>query len=345
MKKLIILFGGAGFIGSHICEYFGLKENTDIVSIDFGKNFDGEQNKFKYYEYGINIVGTDLSNPITWDIKKETGLELCDYNNIHIYHLASPVGVQNHTEPTFYKAMAITQNIVRFIKNKIIPVIIEYKIELSINYFSTSELYGNISYKDLQTNRPNINLSKFYDIDLHCGGFRSDYIYQKYLSEELMMELKQYNLKIYRLFNIVGKFQDPTKGVFSRFIDNILTGKKSLVSDSTRCYTPIKILLDILNTDQSGYIPSLQGYSIIKDIYYPEMATTLRGEELYLYLFGYIKRNYPKLILNFDYEVTVFPNEIATRGNSNTMSYSDFCIIFGSTIDSIIDLKKGIQKE
>lgn len=188
-------------------------------------------------------------------------------------------------------------------------------------------------------------MSKFYDNSLHCGGFRSDYIYQKYLSEELMMELKQYNLKIYRLFNIVGKFQDPTKGVFSKFIDNILTGKKSLVSDSTRCYTPIKILLDILKIDQSERTPSPQGYGIIKDIYYPEMATTLTGEELYLYLFGYIKRNYPKLDLNLDYEVTTFPNEIARRGNSTTMSYSDFCRIFGSTIDSIINLKEGIYKE
>ena len=188
-------------------------------------------------------------------------------------------------------------------------------------------------------------MSKFYDNSLHCGGFRSDYIYQKYLSEELMMELKQYNLKIYRLFNIVGKFQDPTKGVFSKFIDNILTGKKSLVSDSTRCYTPIKILLDILKIDRSERTPSPQGYGIIKDIYYPEMATTLTGEELYLYLFGYIKRNYPKLDLNLDYEVTTFPNEIARRGNSTTMSYSDFCRIFGSTIDSIINLKEGIYKE
>lgn len=342
-RTLMFLIGGAGFIGKHIIEVFNHDEKIDIVVIDKEEQIE-DLKKTELVNDRSKLISLDLNDSsLSKAIDERTGpqnglINFENYKDVNIFHLASPVGVVNHNVSTFYDAMDINQNVFIFAR----WLIHETDANLRFWYTSSSELYGNIgNIDDNKMYTANIKLNTFYDINQKSGGFRSDYIYQKILAEELFSQLNDiYTVKIMRLFNIVGKHQDPSKGVFNKFIKDIVDDKQVVCSKSIRCYTKVSILMDYIRNN----LNSISNDVCKTDIVSKDFETSLTSEELYIYLFtllnGKYMSNAPRTL---NYKINNLPEEITIRGRRDTLSYSEFCREFSFTVDLIVT-KMCLQK-
>lgn len=344
MKKLYIMFGGNGFIGSSIYNNF-LNKNTSFIIID--KYID--LSKFIHLEF-LNqecIKKIDLSTKNSknlFEIKEYliNQINNFDYNDleIHFMHFASTVGVQQNLQSNFDAEIRITQNISIIIKNIIKEI--KFKndnIKFKIWYTSTSELYGeNCNLIDQTENKENLkDLSSLYTPEF---SERSHYIYQKQLSEQILKQLilelnknyKNIYLEILVLFNVVGPGQDPRRGVFNKFILNILKGKECKVSDSIRRYIPIDMVINHIEISENS--------EIIKISYLTGNGSeyvTCSGKLLYLYIRNTLINFYPKNknILNSsctDIIDTSNLKEIQNRFDLHLIDNERFTEIYGDLI-------------
>lgn len=371
VKNLYVLFGGTGFIGTNIFNRL-VHPDTYFLVID-------RESKIKYIDnlpaelkahitpYHQHLDFTDssgfkylqiaISNFITSTITKEDPSDKFGWN-ITFVHLASTVGVTNNISGNFGAELRITQNIIHSIK-EILNEYSDWFERVNICYTSTSELFGENSHKY----HKNLNLEQQEDlIDLTClyspkYSERSEYIYQKYIGEKLFKNLgNQLNefcsnthIFILRLFNIIGPFQDTDKGVFSRFVVNIIRGKGSWCSKSIRRYVPIEAVTDFFNP----YNKSLFGITSkgITSVMFTghEKLFCGTGEQLYLYIEAYIKRKYPNckgLIKSF-YEVDDLsdkngidqPKEIFKRFEPRIVTDDEFEQYYGPFIEAIIRMQ------
>lgn len=199
LHKRVLVTGGAGFLGSFICERL-LQDGCDVICCD---NF--------YTGTKRNIVHL-LSNPsfevIRHDITFPLYLEVDE-----IYNLAcpaSPVHYQNDPVQTTKVNVHGAINMLGLAK----------RVKAQILQASTSEVYGDPSVHP-QTEK--------YWGNVNCAGPRSCYDEGKRCAETLFFDYyRQHKLhiRVVRIFNTYGPRMHPNDGrVVSNFIMQALTGK------------------------------------------------------------------------------------------------------------------------
>jgi UDP-glucuronate decarboxylase len=198
MIKRILITGGAGFLGSHLCERL-LNEDNDIVCLD------------NFYTGNKDNITPFLANPhfelIRHDIINPVYLEVDE-----IYNLACPAS------PVHYQL-----NPIKTIKANVIGVInvlgIAKRAKAKILQASTSEIYG-----DPEMHPQN----EAYWGRVNPIGIRSCYDEGKRAAECLMMDYRRQNgvnTKIVRIFNTYGPRMAINDGrVVSNFIIQALQG-------------------------------------------------------------------------------------------------------------------------
>ena len=198
MIKRILITGGAGFLGSHLCERL-LNEDNDIVCLD------------NFYTGNKDNITDFLANPhfelIRHDIINPVYLEVDE-----IYNLACPAS------PMHYQL-----NPIKTIKANVIGVInvlgIAKRAKAKILQASTSEVYG-----DPEMHPQN----ESYWGRVNPIGIRSCYDEGKRAAECLMMDYRRQNgvnTKIVRIFNTYGPRMAIKDGrVVSNFIIQALQG-------------------------------------------------------------------------------------------------------------------------
>jgi len=229
LKKRILVTGGAGFLGSHLCERL-LDEGNDLICVD---NF--------YTGSKRNIVHL-LDNPyfemIRHDITFPLYLEVDE-----IYNLAcpaSPIHYQNDPVQTTKVNVHGSINMLGLAK----------RIKARILQASTSEVYGDPSVHPQPEN---------YLGNVNCIGPRSCYDEGKRCAETLFFDYhRQHRLKIKvaRIFNTYGPRMHPNDGrVVSNFIMQALRGESITIygdGSQTRsfCYADDLIdgLIRLMNT-------------------------------------------------------------------------------------------------
>lgn len=191
-RKKILVTGGAGFVGSHLCERL-LKEGNEIFCLD---NFFTGQKK--------NIIDL-LDNPyfelIRHDVTEPFFIEADE-----IYNLACPAS------PVHYQ-----YNPIKTMKTSVMGAInmlgLAKRINAKILQASTSEVYGN----PLVHPQP-----ESYWGHVNPIGERSCYDEGKRSAETLFMDYHKQNdvnIKIIRIFNTYGPRMHPNDGrVVSNFI-------------------------------------------------------------------------------------------------------------------------------
>jgi UDP-glucuronate decarboxylase len=235
----ILVTGGTGFIGSHLCRRL-VNENNYVVCLD--NNFTGN----------INNIADLLGNPnfkfIEHDIINPFYLSYDDCNGDieQIYHLAcpaSPKAYQYDTIKTLKTNFFGTLNILGLAKNKKARVLLT----------STSEIYGN----------PNVHpQAEEYWGNVNPIGIRSCYDEGKRISETLMMEYnRNHNLdiRIARIFNTYGPHMNKDDGrVVSNFINQMLENKDiTIYGDGTQtrsfCYVDdtVEGLIRLMNNNET----------------------------------------------------------------------------------------------
>ncbi len=196
MRKKILVTGGAGFLGSHLCERL-LSEGNEVVCVD--NYFTGQKQNI------VHLMDNPYFELIRHDITMPFFIEVDE-----IYNLACPAS------PIHYQ-----YNPIKTIKTSVMGAInmlgLAKRINAKILQASTSEVYGDPK-EHPQT--------ESYWGNVNPIGYRACYDEGKRCAEALFMNYHRQNnvtIKIIRIFNTYGPRMHPNDGrVVSNFINQAL---------------------------------------------------------------------------------------------------------------------------
>ncbi len=195
IRLRVLLAGGAGFIGSHLCDSL-LADGHHVTAID---NFITGRRKNV-----AHLAGHPRFTLIERDIVD--GIEDLDLPVDWLFHLASPASPVGYMRHPFETGLTNTTGTLR---------LLEYARQHAARFLftSTSEAYGNPTvHPQPETYFGNVN----------PVGPRSCYDESKRYGESLTMEyVRQYrtDARVVRIFNTYGPRNDPTDG---RVIPNFM---------------------------------------------------------------------------------------------------------------------------
>ena len=197
--KRILITGGAGFLGSHLCERL-LAEGQDVLCLD--NFYTGSKDNIRHLlgNHHFECIRHDITNPIYLEVDQ-------------IYNLACPAS------PVHYQ-----YNPIKTIKTSVMGAIntlgLAKRVKGRILQASTSEVYGDPEIHPQQEG---------YWGRVNPIGIRSCYDEGKRAAECLMMDYHRQNhvdVKIVRIFNTYGPRMAVHDGrVVSNFIVQALKGE------------------------------------------------------------------------------------------------------------------------
>lgn len=221
MKKRILVTGGAGFIGSHLCERL-LNEGNDVICLD--NYFTGSKK---------NIVHL-MDNPY-FEVVRHDVIEPYYAEVDQIYNLACPAS------PVHYQ-----YNPIKTTKTSVMGAInmlgLAKRVKATVLQASTSEVYGDaLEHPQRESYWGNVNPI----------GLRACYDEGKRCAETLFMDYHNQNdvdVKIIRIFNTYGPNMSPDDGrVVSNFIIQALKGEDITIfgdGQQTRSFQYVNDLLE-----------------------------------------------------------------------------------------------------
>lgn len=232
IKKKILVTGGAGFLGSHLCDRL-LKDGHEVICLD--NFFTGNKRNI------VHLTNNPYFEVIRHDITMPFFIEVDE-----IYNLAcpaSPIQYQFNPIKTIKTSVAGSINMLGLAK----------RIKAKILQASTSEVYGD----------PKIHpQTEDYWGNVNPIGSRACYDEGKRCAESLFINYRNQNqvsIKIARIFNTYGPRMDPYDGrVVSNFIMQALQNKDiTIYGDGKQsrsfCYVDDMIdgLVRLMDTDDS----------------------------------------------------------------------------------------------
>ena len=198
-RKKILVTGGAGFIGSHLCQRL-IEEGNEVLCVD--NYFTGSKENI------LHLLDNPYFEAIRHDIVHPFQAEVDE-----IYNLACPAS------PVHYQ-----YNAIKTIKTSVMGAInmlgLAKRLRCKVLQASTSEVYGD----------PNVHPQpESYWGNVNPIGIRSCYDEGKRCAETLFMDYHRQNgvkSKIIRIFNTYGPNMNPNDGrVVSNFIVQALRGQ------------------------------------------------------------------------------------------------------------------------
>lgn len=219
----VLVTGGAGFIGSHLCESL-LEKGHEVICLD--NLFTGRMENIAHLTNGFTFIKHDIIEPFFPDPVD------------HVYNLACPAS------PVHYQ-----YNAIRTIKANTLGVInmlgLAKKHRARILQASTSEVYGDpLEHPQRESYRGNVNTL----------GPRACYDEGKRVAETLMMDYHRQHhvdVRIARIFNTYGPRMALNDGrVVSNFIVQALKGDDITIygdGQQTRSFCYVDDLVDGLH--------------------------------------------------------------------------------------------------
>ncbi len=207
--KQILVTGGAGFIGSHLCERL-LKEGNSVICMD--NYFTGKKKNV------LHLLNNPYFELVRHDVTFPYYVEVDE-----IYNLACPAS------PIHYQFDPVST-----VKTSVIGAInmlgLAKRIKARILQASTSEIYGDPAVHPQEES---------YWGNVNPIGLRSCYDEGKRCAETLFMDYHRQNkvdIKIIRIFNTYGPNMRPDDGrVVSNFIVQALKGEDlTIYGDGTQ---------------------------------------------------------------------------------------------------------------
>jgi UDP-glucuronate decarboxylase len=221
MKKKILVTGGAGFLGSHLCERL-LKEGNEVICLD--NYFTGSKQNV------VHLLDNPYFEIIRHDVTMPFFIEVDE-----IYNLACPAS------PVHYQ-----YNAIKTIKTSVLGATnmlgLAKRIKAKILQASTSEVYGD----------PQVHpQTEDYWGHVNPIGLRACYDEGKRCAEALFINYHRQNnvrIKIMRIFNTYGPKMHPSDGrVVSNFIIQAINGENITIfgdGSQTRSFCFVDDLVD-----------------------------------------------------------------------------------------------------
>ncbi|MFA5782555.1 MAG: UDP-glucuronic acid decarboxylase family protein [Bacteroidales bacterium] len=223
MKKKILVTGGAGFLGSHLCEKL-LNEGNEVICLD--NYFTGQKRNV------IHLLKNPYFELIRHDVTMPFFIEVDE-----IYNLACPAS------PIHYQ-----YNPIKTIKTSVMGAVnmlgLAKRIRAKILQASTSEVYGDpVIHPQTEDYWGNVN----------PVGIRACYDEGKRCAEALFVNYNRQNnvrIKILRIFNTYGPRMHPNDGrVISNFIVQALNGHDITIygdGSQTRSFCYVDDMIDVM---------------------------------------------------------------------------------------------------
>lgn len=250
MQKHIIIFGGAGFIGTNLIKYLLLDDNNKILCID---NFQtGRKSNLKEFIGDSNFMwyNLDISHHDIYESLKIIIMTNFDNKIDEIYNLACPASPPKYMKNPLH-TIRTSLGIDWLCK-------LAYEYDTKILHASTSEVYGN---PDIEHHPQN---EEYYG-NVNIIGPRSCYDEGKRIAETIMYEYHKLGCKckIIRIFNTYGPYMDPNDGrVISNFVCQALLNRDITIygdGTQTRSFQYVDDLIygmtEFMNTDNDEMGP------------------------------------------------------------------------------------------
>ncbi|SVA61912.1 uncharacterized protein METZ01_LOCUS114766 [marine metagenome] len=235
-KKRVLVTGGAGFLGSHLCEQLLERGNHVICLDDFSSGF---KENISIFETNNNFefIQQDIISPINLSVDE-------------IYNLACPAS------PKYYQ-----KNPIKTLKTSVYGaenlLCLAEKNKAKILQASTSEIYGDpLEHPQTESYWGNVNPI----------GIRSCYDEGKRAAEALFFDYhrqRNINIRIVRIFNTYGPKMHPSDGrVVSNFVIQSLKNENiTIYGDGMQtrsfCFVDdlIEGLIKVMNTEIDDPVP------------------------------------------------------------------------------------------
>lgn len=231
----VLVTGGAGFLGCHLCEALVREPDNYVIALD-----DLSTGKMENLS---SMMGMNRFEFIQWDVRQPLDLPVNQ-----IYHAAAPASPKAYQlSPTSTTKTCVlgTMNMLELAR----------KYSAKLLQFSTSEVYGN----------PLVHPQKEdYFGNVNPIGVRSCYDEGKRCAESLCFDYARefgVQVKIIRIFNTYGPRMDAADGrVVSNFITQAIQGKPITIygdGSQTRsfCYVDdmMQGILNMMNKTEDGF--------------------------------------------------------------------------------------------
>lgn len=221
MKKILVT-GGAGFIGSNLCEYLIKDKQNFIICLD---NYysSSPENIYKLKKYNnFEFIRHDITFPLYIEVDE-------------IYHLACPAS------PIFYQKDPV-QTTKTSVLGSINMLGLAKRTKAKILLSSTSEIYGDpLIHPQPESYWGNVN----------SIGIRSCYDEGKRCAETLFFDYKRQNevdIKVIRIFNTYGPNMAIDDGrVISNFIVQSLKEKDITIYGNGLQTRSFQYITDLIN--------------------------------------------------------------------------------------------------
>lgn len=221
MQKVLVA-GGAGFIGSYLCERL-LKDGYHVICVDSFLTGSRENISALTQHGDFEIVEHDLTTPLPDTLSADA-----------MFHLASPAS-PNHHSPISYHALPMETMMVNTLGTLELLKFAE-KYNAKFLFASTSEVYGDpLEHPQKESYRGNVSTTgprSIYDEAKRFGETLTSYFWRS----------KGLDARIARIFNTYGpKMQKQDKRMIVSFITSALKGEPiTLFGDGTQtrslCY-------------------------------------------------------------------------------------------------------------
>jgi UDP-glucuronate decarboxylase len=227
--KRILVTGGAGFLGSHLCDRL-VEQNHDVICLD--NFFTSEKSNIVHLlpKPNFELVRHDITLPIWLEVDQ-------------IYNLACPAS------PVHYQ-----HNPIKTVKTSVLGAVnmlgLAKRTNAKILQASTSEVYGDpTEHPQRESYRGNVNPI----------GIRACYDEGKRCAETLFFDYHRsngVNIRVVRIFNTYGPRMHPFDGrVVSNFITQALRGEQITIygdGAQTRAFCYVDDLVDALTAMMEG---------------------------------------------------------------------------------------------
>ncbi len=247
-KKNILITGGAGFIGSHLCDE--LVKDNKVICIDNFLTGDEKNIDHLLSDPNFEFIRHDINEPINLEELPELQKFKIQFQGIQeIYHLACPTSPKNFLDNRIATLNSLSvgmKNVLEFAR----------KHNSKFMHYSSSVVYGPRQKENIK-----VDENTFHDVDILSE--RSSYDEGKRFAESMVENYRKefkIDTKIIRLFRAYGprvKLNDDR--MIADFINSALDGKNLIIRGgedfkSSLCYITdvVDASLKLMESDLSG---------------------------------------------------------------------------------------------